>query len=393
MTIQARHAAAGSASQAGETHERRTPHVWAITHKRCGDNEQTLALAEALRWPFSIIESGTPEANGRQLGEWRRAWHGTVAGRRRGPLPDRPDLVICCGLDAESFARAIREAAGTGGTHLVYIGRPRARFAEFSLVISTPQYALPARPNIVELDLPLHRARPDRIAAALEIWTPRLAHLPQPRIALLMGGSTGPFALDASAAARLARRASARARKTGGSLLVSTSHRTQPAAIRALLETLDAPAHTHLWARHAAENPYLAYLGIADEIIVTGDSMSMIAEAAATGKPLHLFDLGEGAYAMRQDAPIGRQLWLRPQLLARMLHFKTVEALMPRDRRRDIRRILGNLVMSGRAAWLGDPLPAGPGPLSSSRLDDVTRRIRSWFEPTPEVDAIASLNV
>ncbi|QEX19362.1 hypothetical protein FRZ44_46750 [Hypericibacter terrae] len=382
MTIQSRHGAAGSASQAGETRERQTPRVWTLIHKRCGDNEQTLALAEALRWPFTAIELDTPKANGRRLGEWRRAWHGV--GSAPGSRLERPDLVICCGCDAEDFARSIRKAAGVGNTHLVYIGRPRARFAEFSLVISTPQYALPARPNVVELDLPLHRARPDRIAAALKIWTPRFAHLPHPRIALLIGGSTGPFALDAPAAARLARRASARARATGGSLLVTTSHRTQSWAITALLDTLDAPAHIHRWSRHVAENPYLAYLGLADEIIVTGDSMSMIAEAAATGKPLHLFDLGEGAYAMREDAPIGRQLWLRPQLLARMLHFKMVEALMPPDRRRDIRRILGNVVASGRAAWLGDPLPADPLLTSRHGLDEVIRRIQSWFEPAPD---------
>lgn len=374
--------AAGRPSGGGEAHGRQTPRVWALTHKQCGDNEQALALAEALRWPFAAIELDTPEANERRLGEWRRAWHG--AGSAPGSRPERPDLVICCGCDAEAFARSIRKAAGAGKMRLVFIGRPRARFAEFSLVISTPQYALPARPNIVQLDLPLHRARPDRIAAALETWTPSFAHLPQPRIALLIGGSTGPFALDAPAATRLARRASARARATGGSLLVSTSHRTEQEAISALLETLDAPAHIHRWSRQVAENPYLAYLGLADEIIVTGDSMSMIAEAAATGKPLHLFDLGEGAYAMREDAPIGRQLWLRPQLLTRMLHFKMVEALMPPDRRRDIRRILGNLVASGRATWLGDPLPAGPLLPSRHGLDEVMRRIRSWFEPAPD---------
>jgi len=384
MTMQSRHAVVRPPGQADEARTRRTPFVWAITHKRCGDNEQTLALAESLRWPFSTIELGEPASNARLLDGLRRTW------RTRGPSPSIrlqpswPDLVICCGCDAEQFARSIRKAAGPTNTQLVYIGRPRSRFAEFSLVLSTPQYALPARPNIIQLDLPLHRVRPERIAAAMAAWRPRFAHLPRPHIALLVGGSTGPFALDAQAAARLGIRASARARATGGSLLVSTSFRTQRWVTAALLDHLDAPAHVHRWSRNATENPYLAYLGLADEIIVTGDSMSMLSESAATGKPLHIFDLGEGAYAMRMGAPLGRQLWLRPQLLARMLHFKTVESLMPPDRRRDIRRILGNLIASGRAAWLGDPLPALPSVLPSSGLDEAMRRIKGWFEPEPD---------
>jgi mitochondrial fission protein ELM1 len=384
MTMQSRHAVARLPGQADEARLRRTPFVWAITHKRCGDNEQTLALAESLRWPFSTIELGKPAANARLLDGLRRTWrtHGPSPSIR--PQPSWPDLVICCGCDAEQFARAIRKAAGPANTQLVYIGRPRSRFAEFSLVLSTPQYALPTRPNIVELDLPLHRVRPERIAAAVAAWGPRFAHLPRPYIALLVGGSTGPFALDAQAAARLGIRASARARATGGSLLVSTSFRTQRWVTAALLDHLDAPAHIHRWSRNATENPYLAYLGLADEIIVTGDSMSMLSESAATGKPLHIFDLGEGAYAMRMGAPLGRQLWLRPQLLARMLHFKAVESLMPPDRRRDIRRILGNLVASGRAAWLGDPLPAMPSALPLSGIDEAMRRIKRWFEPEPD---------
>jgi hypothetical protein len=64
-----------------------------------------------------------------------------------------------------------------------------------------------------------------------------------------------------------------------------------------------------------------------------------------------------------------------------MLHFRAVESLMPPDRRRDVRRILANLVASGRAAWLGDPLPAAPSVPLSSGLEEAMRRIRGWFEP------------
>ena len=44
----------------------------------------------------------------------------------------------------------------------------------------------------------------------------------------------------------------------------------------------------------SGDNPYYAYLAVADALLVTADSVSMVSEAAATGKPVHIIDLGGG---------------------------------------------------------------------------------------------------
>ena len=41
------------------------PSVWAILHRRCGDNEQTLALAEALRW--ALVRAAERTTSGRVI--------------------------------------------------------------------------------------------------------------------------------------------------------------------------------------------------------------------------------------------------------------------------------------------------------------------------------------
>jgi hypothetical protein len=57
--------------------------------------------------------------------------------------------------------------------------------------------------------------------------------------------------------------------------------------------------HSYLWGE-SGENPYLGYLALANEIVVTSDSISMVHEASLTGKPVHLFDLPvAGAWPMR----------------------------------------------------------------------------------------------
>ena len=48
-----------------------------------------------------------------------------------------------------------------------------------------------------------------------------------------------------------------------------------------------------LWSGEG-ENPYFAMLGLADYILVTSDSASMVSEACATGKPVHIIDLEGG---------------------------------------------------------------------------------------------------
>ena len=80
---------------------------------------------------------------------------------------------------------------------------------------------------------------------------------------------------------------------------------TTSASPLATLETLEqnitVPAHLFRWTKGANDNPYFAFLGLADTIVVTGDSMSMLAEACATRKPVYIFDLGEGERSMRPE--------------------------------------------------------------------------------------------
>jgi mitochondrial fission protein ELM1 len=54
-----------------------------------------------------------------------------------------------------------------------------------------------------------------------------------------------------------------------------------------------------LWMGGGA-NPYLGFLGLADAIVVTADSVNMAGEAASTGKPVYVFDLPGRAAKFRR---------------------------------------------------------------------------------------------
>lgn len=77
--------------------------------------------------------------------------------------------------------------------------------------------------------------------------------------------------------------------KTNGFLLVTTSRRTED-FIKDILKKQIActPHYIHDWTKEkeqGTENPYLQMLSTADRIIVTADSISMMSDALATGKP------------------------------------------------------------------------------------------------------------
>jgi mitochondrial fission protein ELM1 len=325
------------------------PRIWVLMGHQAGDNAQLLALAEALGWSYEVKRF----AHRRSELVTNLLFDATLLGRSRSrsdPLaPPWPDLVISAGRRSEPIARWIRGRADPPPM-LVHVGRPWRDPREFDLVIVTPQYPLGPRPGVLCNPLPLHGVTGERLTRAAAEWQPRLARLPRPWIAVLVGGHSELFTLGPRAATRLVREAGAMARASGGSLLVTTSARTSSRAAAALRDAIDVPAHVFRWTADAPDNPYWGYLALADSFIVTGDSVSMLTEACATGKPVFVFDPGR-----TRSGPLGD-----PTAAVR----RRVMNLGLRRLRRDIRRVHDELIRRGHAALLGGSFAAdAPPPL------------------------------
>ena len=271
----------------------RARRIWVLAGEKPGDNAQSLSLAEAIGWPTEVKQLRYLKA--------KKPLAAKLSGSDRFPL-DReasspltapwPDLVIGCGRRSVPIAWDIRRQAGPT-TRLVQLGRPRADLDGFDLVVTSPQYRLPDRPNVLHLALPLHRPEEEKWRRAAEEWQERFTHLPRPWFALLIGGSAKPFVFDVDAARRLVTQANALVRAERGSLLVSTSRRTPSDAARALIDGIEVPSFVHQWQAGGGPNPYLAYLGLADAFVVTGDSASMLTETCSTGKRVWFVELPE----------------------------------------------------------------------------------------------------
>jgi len=161
-----------------------------------------------------------------------------------------------------------------------------------------------------------------------------------------------------------------------------SSPRTPASVVEALFAALDCPAHCYRWRPNDADNPYLAYLALADSFIVTVDSASQVVEACVTNKPVYVFTWptrarspfrAEGVFRLRsQGHGMLRRSRRIAQLYEQLVYWGFIRPT------RDFAASLQILKQKGLVAQLGSALDSQ----RRESLDDMERsvtRIRQLF--------------
>jgi len=266
-----------------------TPLVWVLHDGKAGMASQALGLAETTGFPF-IEKSLTVRAPWAYLPP--HLWLAPLTAVSDGGLPLRPpwpDVVIGCGRNTAAPALAIRRASG-GRTIAAQIQDPRLGRDAFDLMV-VPEHDRLRGPRVITSKGALNRVTPEKLADAARRF-PQLAALPRPILGVLIGGSNRAYRLGLDRLGQIADAVAASVKAGGGSAVVTPSRRTGAEGVALLRERLQGlPAA--IWDM-TGDNPYYAYLAVADAFLVTADSVSMISEAAATGKPVHIIGLDGG---------------------------------------------------------------------------------------------------
>jgi mitochondrial fission protein ELM1 len=254
---------------------------WILSEGLVGLQAQALGLAEAagLAPDLRVLKPGAP---------WKwiaaRLWPrplSIVAEAVRAPLPD---LVIGCGGMAAAVLAALRGRSRP----VVQVQNPRMSLGRFDLIVANQHDELTG-PNVILTRTALHRVTPERLAAEAGKWRDRLASLPRPLVSVLLGGSNGRYRLGPSEAAKLAAGLALMMRRDNVGVMVTPSRRTNP-AVTAIIDGAIASLGGRVWDG-TGDNPYFGMLALADLIVVTQDSVSMISEAAATSAPVLIAEL------------------------------------------------------------------------------------------------------
>lgn len=289
-----------------------SPVIWVLSDDKAGTRAQALALAAAVGGPVRLIHA-------RARWPWRwlpaRLWRGAGRALREPLAPPWPDLVIAAGRQAVAPAAWIKRQAGPASL-VVALQNPRLPLTAFDLVIVPAHDGVHGANVLVTLgalskrDAPAGGATPAGGTTPAGRWRGGFAsgdH--RPVVAVMIGGRSQRYDLPPARAGEIADQLAALA--ANYRVVVTASRRTGPAALAVLRARL-AGSGVWLWDG-TGENPYPAMLWAADHVLVTADSVSMLCEAASTGKPVHMIDLpGRPGKFARFHAALAERGCIRP---------------------------------------------------------------------------------
>lgn len=245
--------------------------IWILWHRRVGDLNQMVTLAKALGQPYVVKKL---------VFQW--PYYAPLAKLKTTSEPMQapwPDLIFCAEALASVVARKLKRQSG-GAAKIVAMARPSGDVCSFDLVLTTAQYRLQKLPHVVELMLPLTEAAVSHIVPVAST----------DNLLVLIGATSPPELLNADVAFDLLHQIQKRAEQMDANLCVVTSPRTSPEVAAVFAKNLKPPHQVHIWSP-AVANPYDQCLSEAAEIIVTSDSVSMLADALATRKSTMVYRL------------------------------------------------------------------------------------------------------
>lgn len=259
--------------------------VWALTDDRTGHNAHTLGLAEALGLEYAEIKlcfNALAHLPPTLLGS---GFQSLTAPSRTKLSPPWPSVVIASGRRMIPVMRAIKQASPK--TKLVQCLWP-GQIEPFDVIVAPWHDDVPVNARIVRYHGALHRLQPSVLKNAALSFHALFEPLPRPHFGVLIGGHSKKAKATLDDLHHLID--TAEFLVGDGSLIITTSRRTPKAFAKAIAKRLTCRYHLYEWGSSEA-NPYHGMLARCDALIVSGDSVSMIAESCASGKPV-LIDTG-----------------------------------------------------------------------------------------------------
>jgi len=306
--------------------------AWIITDGKAGMEVQVLGVARALEADFEI-KRVHPRGLWRLLAPWGPIDPQERFGRDGSQFaPPWPDIALATGRLSIPALRAVRKASPK--TYTVIIQDPRTGAGAADL-IAVPAHDALRGENVIQTLTAPHGFSQHRLAQLRRNPPKEIAALPEPRVAVVLGGPNSIYPFREQDSARLGGALASMA-ALGASFLVTSSRRTPPHTLNAVLEATqtsrrivwdgkessnseaigqtntssnseaigqtntssnsEAIGQTNTSSNSEATgqtenpNPYESWLAHADMFVVTADSINMTGEACASGKPVYVFE-------------------------------------------------------------------------------------------------------
>ena len=274
--------AAAAASGLDATHGLRG---WIVSDGKAGNDAQTRGVFNALGLSYEI-KRVDPAGVWRLLAPWGPVSPAERFGTQGSQFrPPWPDFAIAAGRLTTPYIRRLKRAAG-GRTYTVILLDPRVGTGAADL-FWVPEHDRLRGANVITTLTAPHSYTPRRLAELRCTMPPDIAALPAPRVAVALGGPDGNYRYTPAAVTRLVSALRSFV-ALGAGLMITPSRRTPPEVATLVRDATESTPR--LFWSGTGDNPYPHFLAHADAFIAPADSVNMVGEACATGKPVYLFE-------------------------------------------------------------------------------------------------------
>ncbi len=258
---------------------------WIVSDGKAGNDAQTRGVFDALGLSYEL-KRVDPTGIWKLLAPWGPVSPAERFGTAESPFrPPWPDFAIAAGRLTTPYIRRLKQAAGRL-TYTVILLDPKVGAGAADL-FWVPEHDRLRGPNVITTLTAPHSFTPRRLADLRRTMPPDIAALPAPRVAVSLGGPDGNYRYTPAAVTRLVSALRSLA-ALGAGLMITPSRRT-PAEVAALVRDATDGAQRQFWSG-AGDNPYPHFLAHADVLVAPADSVNMVGEACATGRPVYVFE-------------------------------------------------------------------------------------------------------
>ena len=275
--------------------DRNVKSCWIVTDGTTGMLKQSIAVAKSLNIEPAILQAHpTPILRLfptlAKIPTWRLTM-GRSPSWIRGPYPD---YIISCGRRMAGLSIGLRRIS-KGRSKTIHIQDPGISPDYFDVLVVPSHDKIAASEqnfsNLVISTGSLSWLVKKQIMSGKSDMNERFGPLDSHQIVVMLGGNNKRYRLSTSIVEKLAHDIFDYAQHKNARLIIIPSRRT-PKKARMLFEALGKDKK-HIFWDGAHGNPYPEILSIADEIIVTSDSVNMVTEACLLGKPVFVAHWGE----------------------------------------------------------------------------------------------------
>lgn len=264
------------------------PVAWLLDDQRIGNLNQLKAITYYLKDKLDVREYEISFNHMISLPNMINFLLGTGIDIDPSNLSKKPAPYFILSAGRRSALAALKLKKIYPDAKIIQIMRPNLPAKCFDFII-TPKHDNYTN-STIETTLTPNFINQDTLKKASGEWQKEFSDIKEPILAVIIGGDTKHNKVPDDTIIKLCNDLLKLKSKSGCHICITTSRRTSNSNIKYIKNILDGEASLYLWGLNSKRNPYLAMLSYSHSIMVSADSISMVSDGLATGKPIYILE-------------------------------------------------------------------------------------------------------